>query len=180
MNGARKTAPSYTYADYCVWDGKWELINGLPCAMSPAPRPAHQAVAGNLHAEIRAALKSAGCKCTVYQPIDYKITETTVVNPDLLVLCQPLSKNFLDFPPALVVEILSPATALLDRHTKFRLYEVEKIGYYLIVDADKQEMEIYRYDAAGAYQLQAQTNGSPYVFEWAGCRFELQIENIWS
>jgi hypothetical protein len=45
---AEKFRPFYTYEDYCQWEGRWELIEGLPYAMSPLPIPAHQRVSLNL------------------------------------------------------------------------------------------------------------------------------------
>ena len=54
---ALKNIPHYTYEDYCRWEGQWELIDGIPYAMSPAPRPEHQAIATNLASEFRIALK---------------------------------------------------------------------------------------------------------------------------
>jgi Uma2 family endonuclease len=122
MGFPNKILPHYTYADYLLWKGQWELIDGIPYAMSPMPRPEHQRIAGNLHAELRSALKESKCDCTVYQPIDYKIEEDTVLNPDLLIVCKPITKQFLDFAPEVVVEILSPSTALKDRHTKYEIY----------------------------------------------------------
>ncbi|HJY21679.1 MAG TPA: hypothetical protein VJ279_02270 [Hanamia sp.] len=32
---AVKIQPYYTYKDYCAWEGRWELIDGIPFAMSP-------------------------------------------------------------------------------------------------------------------------------------------------
>jgi hypothetical protein len=34
--------PHYTYDDYVQWEGNWEIINGIPYAMSPAPSKKHQ------------------------------------------------------------------------------------------------------------------------------------------
>jgi hypothetical protein len=34
-----KILPHYTYRDYLHWEGKWEVIDGIPNAMSPAPAP---------------------------------------------------------------------------------------------------------------------------------------------
>ena len=37
--------PHYTYDDYVQWEGRWELIKGIPFAMVPAPvmpAPAHE------------------------------------------------------------------------------------------------------------------------------------------
>jgi hypothetical protein len=48
MGNAGKILPHYTYDDYVHWEGKWELIDGIPYAMSPAPVPKHQVVSNNL------------------------------------------------------------------------------------------------------------------------------------
>ena len=118
MPGAVKILPHYTYDDYVHWEGKWELIDGIPYAMSPAPVPKHQIVAANLSAEFRFALKQC-TQCKVVQPVDYKIKEDTVFQPDMLIVCRPIEKKYLDFPPSLVAEILSQSSILIDRHTKF-------------------------------------------------------------
>ena len=59
MSSAVKILPHYTYDDYCNWEGRWELIEGIPYAMSPLPIPKHQIIANNLSAEFRFALKNA-------------------------------------------------------------------------------------------------------------------------
>ena len=48
---AIKLLPHYTYEDYCNWEGRWELIDGIPFAMSPAPTPRHQWLIANIIAE---------------------------------------------------------------------------------------------------------------------------------
>jgi len=137
MSGAVKILPHYTYADWINWKGQWELIDGIPYAMSPMPVPKHQKIANALGGELYIALKN--CKnCEAFQAIDYKIHDDTILQPDILVICQPVNKKFLDFPPALVVEILSPATALKDRHSKFQIYEEQQVKYYIIISPDKE------------------------------------------
>jgi len=32
----------YTYEDYKRWEGDWELIEGMPYSMAPAPFKRHQ------------------------------------------------------------------------------------------------------------------------------------------
>ncbi len=34
VSSAIKILPHYTYEDYCHWKGRWELIDGIPYAMS--------------------------------------------------------------------------------------------------------------------------------------------------
>jgi Uma2 family endonuclease len=179
MRSAYRILPHYTYDDYCLWEGKWEIIEGIPYAMSPMPRPEHQTVTGNLHAEFRAALKKAGCDCTVYQPIDYKVSEDTVLNPDVLVVCRPITGQYLDFPPDIVTEILSPSTALKDRHTKYDIYQKEGIPYYIIVDTEKKAVEVYRLQN-GEYELQELSQSEPFTFLISSCHFSLSFNEIWS
>ena len=64
-----KILPYYTFEDWINWEGKWELIEGIPYAMSPAPLPKHQFIALNLASEFRIALRK--CKdCKAYLPLD--------------------------------------------------------------------------------------------------------------
>src|ERR1044072_6214317 len=135
--------------------------------MSPQPVPKQQRIAGNLFTEFRIALRKCK-KCIVYQPIDYKISEDTILQPDMLVVCKPIPKNFLDFPPALVVEILSPATALKDRHTKFDLYQSANIPYYIIISPDTEEVEIYEIKD-GAYALISNAHSFTHTFFLEDC-----------
>jgi Uma2 family endonuclease len=180
MGFAVKILPHYTYEDYCLWEGRWELIEGIPYAMSPAPTPPHQLIGGNIIYELKSAIKKSGCKnCKVYEFIDVKIEEDTIVQPDVLIVCKPINKNFLDFPAALVVEILSPATALKDRHSKFALYEKMGIKYFLIINADPQKIEIFTL-INGQYQVTNYTGSEPYLFLLEDdCKIEVDLNNIW-
>ena len=143
MAFSQKILPHYTYTDYLLWEGKWELIDGFPISMSPSPVPKHQRVSAALITALSTALKNCK-KYNVYDPIDYKVADDIVLQPDVLIVCGEISKNFLDFPPALVAEILSPSTALRDRHTKFDIYEQQGIHYYLIIDPEKNTVEVYQ------------------------------------
>ncbi len=92
MSNAVKILPHYTYDDWINWKGQWELIDGIPYAMSPLPLPKHQRIAVALSAEFHNALKKYD-SCTVYQPIDYKITADTILEPDMLIVCNPIKKK---------------------------------------------------------------------------------------
>lgn len=147
MGTVQKILPHYTVEDWQHWEGKWELIEGHPIATSPTPVPGHQRVASEIRTEIVLALRKSGCKkCKAYDPVDYVIKEDTVLVPDILVVCGEIKKKYLDFPPRLVIEILSPSTALRDRNTKYQLYEQQGIKYYLLVDIDAKKVEVYELD----------------------------------
>ncbi|MEO8821400.1 MAG: Uma2 family endonuclease [Ginsengibacter sp.] len=177
---AVKLLPYYTYKDYCNWEGRWELIEGIPYAMSPAPRMKHQLTAANVIYELKKSLKESKCKhCKVYDFIDVKIEEDTILQPDCSIICQPTKRNFLDFPQALVVEILSDATALKDRITKYGIYEKFGIQYYLIIDPEKETVEIFQLEDL-KYQLQKTDPAKHFTFSLTDdCSIEVNLTNIW-
>ena len=90
MNVANKYLPNYTYGDYSFWEGRWELIEGIPSSMMPRPVPIHQTINGNLYANFETALKKSCKSFRAYLPIDWKIKESTILQPDLL---NSVSKN---------------------------------------------------------------------------------------
>lgn len=142
MSSTAKILPHYTVEEWERWEGKWELIEGIPYAMSPLPVPEHQAICGNLFSILKDSLKEYK-QCKVYLPIDYKVSEDTILQPDILVVCGEIKNKYLDFAPSLVAEVISPSTALKDRHAKFRIYERQRISYYLIIDHIKKIIEVY-------------------------------------
>ena len=154
MGIADTIIPHYTYDDWVHWEGAWELLEGHPIAMSPTPVPSHQRVAAELRTELTLALRKSNCKkCRAYDPLDYKIANDTILVPDIMIVCGDIKKKYVDFPPDLIVEILSPATALRDRHTKYEIYQQQGVKYYLIVDADKKMIEVFAF-VNDKYQLQ--------------------------
>jgi hypothetical protein len=47
----------YSYTDYKLWEGNWELVNGYPYAMSPSPKREHQWFTTTFATEVKFALK---------------------------------------------------------------------------------------------------------------------------
>ena len=179
MSNVHKILPHYTYEDWVQWEGKWEMIDGHPIAMSPAPVPRHQGVVADVITELNNALRRSGCKgnCKVYDYIDYKVSEDTILKPDVLIVCGKIEKKFLDFPPTVVVEIASPSTALRDKHTKFELYQQQGVKYYILIDADSASIEIYEIHN-GIYQLQIMNLNSFEFTLDGGCKMQVDFSTI--
>jgi Uma2 family endonuclease len=178
MNVVHKFLPNYTYEDYCQWEGQWELIDGIPYAMSPMPVPIHQTVNGNLYANFKTALKKACKDCKAYLPIDWKIVDNTIVQPDLLVVCKKIEKKYLDFTPILVVEILSPSTAVKDRNIKKEIYLSQQVKYFLIIDPQLKKVEIYQLQHNNYSPVAISPNNFVFTFE-DGCTADVSFEDIW-
>lgn len=142
----------YTYKDYLQWadDERWELINGIPYKMTPAPSPDHQRILRELLTEFNVYLR--GKTCEVYPaPFDVRLfpnekeDDDNIVQPDLTVVCDPnkVNKKGCEGRPDLVIEILSPSTAKKDRSEKKKLYERAMINEYWIVDPLNQTIEVF-------------------------------------
>jgi len=177
MGLSNKIIPHYTYDDYIQWEGRWELIEGHPIAMSPMPIPKHQQLSADLIYEYKDELKKKCKDCKVYSPLDYKVSEDTTIQPDVLIVCGKIKKSFLDFPPVVAVEILSPSTTLRDRNTKYLIYQQQGVKYYLIADADKKIIEIYEL-IKGKYELQSYVNGFKFILSDT-CIISPLLDNVW-
>jgi Uma2 family endonuclease len=182
MSALVNILPHYTYEDYCLWEGRWEIIDGIPYAMSPAPSMRHQLITGNIIAELGNAVKSSNCRgyCKVYNFIDVKITEDTVVQPDASVVCGETGKLFLDFPPVIAVEVLSPSTQIKDRNAKFDRYQKFGVKYYLIVDVDINQIEIFQLSNDKINQKQSPDKSNSFTFQITDhCGIVLSLDRIW-
>ena len=161
--------PGYTIEDWQSWEGRWELINGVAYDMTPAPATEHQEVSSNLHGAIWAVLdqakrKSGGGACKVFHaPLDVFLP-SGVVQPDILVVCDPtkISTRGIEGAPDLAVEILSPSTAGKDVTRKRWAYEAAGVPEYLIVDPDERVGLLLRLEA-GRYEEAARVEWGTVV-----------------
>lgn len=179
MNTLRmEDLPCHTYDDYVQWEGRWELINGLAHAMSPAPDIMHQSISQRIAAQLERLLENCR-ECKALLPVDWKIDEQTVVQPDNLVVCGELEKAaYLSKAPVLIFEILSKSTALKDRTTKFNLYEQEGVRYYVIVDARESVAKIYRLQD-GRYIRVLDASKDKVEFDLGKCNILFDFAKIW-
>lgn len=162
---ALRSLPNYSYDDYCQWEGQWELIDGIAYAMASASDPKHQYMNGKLAWLFGSSLKLIGNKkYQIYLPIDYKINEHTILQPDVCIVNKPILKNYLDFAPLLVIEILSDNTKAKDRYVKLPLYQEVGIKYCLIVDHEKEKIEIYQ-NIINEFELIKRVHSRLFTFE---------------
>ncbi len=144
MSTQEQSIQRYTYGDYVGWpdDERWEIIEGVPYDMSPAPARRHQGISGKLVRQIGNFLDDKPCE--VYAaPFDVRLPAgeeaddeiETVVKPDLSVICDPskLDEAGCRGAPDWVIEILSPSTMEKDIREKYWLYEKHGVREYWIV-----------------------------------------------
>ncbi|MEA3331954.1 MAG: Uma2 family endonuclease [Campylobacterota bacterium] len=173
--------PYYTYDDYKNWEGNdWELIYGQAYCMSPAPMLKHQ----NITNKIGWVLQNmfANCnRCKVYMPIDWKIAEDTIVQPDNSVIChEPQNEAYITKAPKIIFEILSKSTAKKDKGLKYDLYEQEGVGYYIIVDPEEEIAKVYELKD-GRYIKVCDASDEVVEFKVKECdeKMEFDFAKIW-
>lgn len=171
-----KHIPQYTYEDYKEWQGDWELIEGLPFAMSPSANAEHQFVAFRLVNQIGNQLDAKKCKkgCQAYYELDWIVNDETVLRPDISVICGEKITGFIRSAPALIIEILSQSTAYSDRIVKKDIYESEGVKYYLIVDPVNKDVLVYEL-VEGVYRKVKKS-----TFDLIDkCSLSLKFDEIW-
>jgi len=152
--GELKLEERYSYADYLTWsdDERWELIDGTPYNMSPAPKRMHQETELYLARKIGDFLEGKPCKVYI-APFDVVLSEKdtnnelidTVVQPDISVICDTSKLNDAGCKgaPDFIIEILSQSTALKDATTKKDLYEKSGVKEYWLVDTGTKSIRVY-------------------------------------
>jgi len=146
----RKEKANYTYADYCAWDDdqRCELIDGEIYLMA-SPSTTHQRISGRLLRKLGNYLDDKECE-VFHAPFDVRLNwekgDNTVVQPDLLVVCDPdkIDNKGCKGAPDLVIEILSPSTADYDMMTKFTRYCDAGVKEIWFVHPESCETKVFR------------------------------------
>lgn len=172
--------PRYTYDDYKQWEGQWELICGVAYAMSPAPMIKHQSISNKIGRYLDEAFD--GCKvCQALLPVDWKISEDTIVQPYNSVIChEPQNDAYITKAPKIIFEVLSKSTAKKDTGIKFEIYEREGVEYYIIVNPDDKVAKVYHLKE-GRYIKLIDASHEKVNFNIKECNQEVEFDfsKIW-
>lgn len=170
---------SYTYADYLLWkfEDRVELIKGKVFRMEETPPRRTQSVYRNLVYFLGNYFWKKTCEF-YSAPFDVRLTTkdkgdnqvTTVVQPDLCVVCDPekLDDRGCVGAPDFIIEILSLGNSTKEMRIKYDLYEESGVREYWIVKPAYEEIAQYVLED-GKYTLKNTFVGieqeiSPYIF----------------
>ncbi len=126
---------------------KSEYVNGQVYAMAGGTMN-HGRIAGNIFSSLSTQLRNRPCE-VFNSDVKVRIDKANCFRyPDVSGLCGPVihhdSEKDAYCNPALIVEVLSPATAILDRGEKFNLYRLlDSFVEYLLVRQDRMEVELF-------------------------------------
>jgi len=162
----------HTYADYLTWpdDIRYELINGHAYLIPPTGTLNHQTISFEVAHQLGNALEGKPCRILM-APIDVMLnassasenhTIDTVVQPDVLIVCDPskLNTRGVRGAPDWILEVISPSSASHDQIVKLALYEKAGVAEYWLAHPTDRVLTIYRLDG-GSY-------GRPEICELRG------------
>ena len=162
-------------------DHPYELIDGVIYNMaSPALR--HQSISGAIYRQLWNYVDSQGGDCIPFiAPTDVRLDrdERTMVVPDVFVICQPDddrmdNDKYINGPPDLLIEVLSPSTRRKDMFTKLYKYEEAGVREYWIVDPNKEKVIVYIFGEESDVSLYGFDSEVPVGIYQGKCRIDFQ------
>jgi Uma2 family endonuclease len=163
-------------------DGKrYECIDGV-LVVTPSPRTPHQRVVTELLATLHFYARRVGGYEAFSSPSDIELDPRTLVQPDVFVVPFVNGRRFRTWPeiplPALVIEVLSPSTARVDRGRKRQRFQRAGVPEFWIVDVDAALVERWRPTderpevVSGPITWQPPGAAEPYTFDLPACLAE--------
>jgi Uma2 family endonuclease len=139
---------TFTYADLLDFPEdnlRREIIDG-ELFVTPSPVVRHQRILRDLAFTFWTNLKENGGGEMLFAPMDVVLSDTNVVEPDLMFIPDDrfgiLTDKHIHGVPALMVEVVSDTR--MDRVRKRDLYERFDVPEYWVVDPEADRVEVYR------------------------------------
>jgi len=174
--GAVDFLKHYTYDDYKLWEGKWELFEGFPVSMSPSPMINHQVIAYAIAMQL--GLQVEECeRCLVLGEEDYKLADDTVLRPDVVLICDEPHDAYITKSPEIIVEVISKSTAKNDETYKFSKYEEEQVLYYVLAYPHELRAKVYKI-SDGKYQKVGDFSKEVYDFSETLCQVSIDFNKV--
>ena len=129
----------------------YEVINGEVYMMA-RPSVSHWKISNNIIRTFERFLR--GKNCEAFGEIDVHLSKKDNFIPDAMIVCNPdiVKEDGIHGAPDLVVEVLSPSTALKDRTVKLFTYAKHGVKEYWLVDPLNRIVEVYHL-IEGKYEL---------------------------
>jgi Uma2 family endonuclease len=142
-------AEPLTVEDYrATPDGtRFQLVEG-DLYLSPAPSLFHQDIVGQIYRILSGHVEKRRLGRVFVAPADVYLSQNDVVQPDVFFVATAnlsiLAEDGAHGPPDLVVEVLSPSNASLEK-TKLRVYARHGVKEHWLVDPTLRQVHLYRF-----------------------------------
>ena len=167
----------YTYNDYVNWEGDWELIDGIVYAMAPSPMITHQALATQISIEISKSIEKCPKNCIVVMEQDWKVSDETVLKPDVTFICDEPNEAYITKTPKIVVEVVSSSSAKRDEKIKYEIYQEEKVPYYILIYPKELKAKVYKLKK-GKFDKEGDFFEESYTFEDDKCEVKVDFSKV--
>jgi len=135
-------------------DERLELVDG-ELVVTPSPTPLHQRVSRRLNDLLGSTIDVVGVGEHFYAPLDVKLSDGTVVQPDLIAVTTSrfniIAESAIEGVPDFIIEIVSPSHDRYDREVKRALYARHSVPEYWLVDPGAGTIAIYTEPHEGRY-----------------------------
>ncbi len=170
----------YRRCDYMTLpdEPRCELLYGR-FYLSPSPLPVHQVIVGELF-RLLADVADRTDGVAMVAPMDVHLVDHSVVQPDVMFISRrrrEVIETWVEGPPDLLVEVLSPGTASRDRVYKLNLYREHGIGEYWVVDPGRRRIAFLVRE--GDEFLERAPDGAMYR-SVAVPEIELDMDALWA
>lgn len=157
---------------------RYEIMGGM-LSVSPSPTLRHQRIVGRIYAALQQYFDEIGTGEVFVSPLDVEFSNFDVVEPDVVVVLDANAsikhEHRIVGAPDVVVEVISPSSAMRDRVRKAALYAMNGVQEYWLVDPANETFDmlsLHRPD----YVALAQSNKMIRSQLLAG--FELDLERL--
>ena len=137
----------WTYEDYLRIEdnNRYDIYRG-ELIMVPAPSSGHQRYSRNIGFFMWSYVKEKGPGEALYAPLDVIFAEDDVYQPDIVYVSKEnvniIKENGIFGAPDLIVEIISPGTAIYDVVDKREIYEGYGVKELWFVNPDEKAVEV--------------------------------------
>ena len=140
-----------------VGDARYEYWNGDIYCMSGGTRW-HSIIISNVHTSLGIGLRGGPCRVLTAELPIYSPALPPYRYADVSVACGELEFKTIEgmdalVNPVVIVEVLSPSTAMLDHGPKFTIYQsIPTLREYLVIAQDEARVTHYTRLESGAWQ----------------------------
>jgi Uma2 family endonuclease len=168
----------YTYDDYIEWDGRWELIDGAPIPIPPEQSKEHRELSVNALIELEEGIKDCDM-CLVVGSADWKISNDTIVRPEISLICDEPNGAYITKSPELIIEILEDDREDYYRNIKLDLYRNNRVKYYILLNQKENIAEAFKL-VGDEFKRCGRFSSEKYSFELDKCWVNLDFSKIFT
>jgi len=190
MRAAQSSQPeplAMSEVDYLAFEArseiKHEFVDGKVYAMTGASWN-HSVINSNVQGMLNSQLADKSCRA-VSSDMRVKVQSKTVSfrYPDTIVVCgEPIfADNRTDTltNPAVIVEVLSPSTVLIDRNEKLDEYiQIDSVQHYVLIAQHTAKVEVYSRQSDGQW-LYTQAKDPDATVELASIGGTLRLATLY-